>query len=169
MRTASTSMPSSSALRDSASLFDELQNLILHRSPDLFDTLQRVAVAEQLLMAREDGGGGVDTANPQWVRVVVEPVVGEMVDNWFVTTVNVETALHLWDQLLLKRFETLPLIICSLLNVISVHLRDCHNVDGFTTVATRFLPTVHHTRWLEEMQRLKYFKSNNTFSKLLTR
>ncbi len=96
-------------------LFDhyylELRALILERSPDLLDVLQRVAVSERLIDQKEDGSApeedgvaeDVEDGQFEWIRIIVEPVMSEMVEFWFVTTVNIETALHLWDQLLLKR------------------------------------------------------------------
>ena len=82
--------------------FLELRDLILNRSPDLLDVLQRVAVAERLVIDQDDDGN-TDDEQFEWIRVVVEPIMSEMIEFWFVTTVNIEMALHLWDQLLLKR------------------------------------------------------------------
>eukprot|EP01083_Nonionella_stella_P181461 650191_1 len=141
--------------------YDELEHLIIHKSPVLLDALQSVAVTAQLIMDDKDDMEASQKPQVNWIRAIIEPVVHEMIEYWFVSIVNIETCQHIWDQLLLTRFDALPLIICALFHLISDNVRNCQNVDGFSTIAKRFLPTVHYTQFMREIQRLRYYKPDS--------
>lgn len=67
------------------------------------------------------------------------------------------------------RFKTLPLIICALLNIISDKVEECQSVEGFATVARRFLPSIHYSELMKHMKMIKHYKPNpNDTSRLKT-
>ena len=109
--------------------YQQFEALTISKAPSLYFALRCVAVSAQLIMENEEEDKDREQVN--WIRAITEPLIADMIDFWFVTTANIETTLHIWDQLMLRRFDTLPLIICALLSVISDQIKECQNVDGF--------------------------------------
>eukprot|EP00484_Ammonia_sp_Unknown_P026645 CAMPEP_0197032796 /NCGR_PEP_ID=MMETSP1384-20130603/11375_1 /TAXON_ID=29189 /ORGANISM="Ammonia sp." /LENGTH=624 /DNA_ID=CAMNT_0042462501 /DNA_START=23 /DNA_END=1897 /DNA_ORIENTATION=+ len=143
--------------------YQQIEQLIASKTPNLFAALQNIAVSAQLIAGKPDEEEK-DTLNIDdninWIRAIIEPLIEEMVEYWFVPVVNIETCLHIWDQLFLRKLDTLPMIVVSLLNLIVQNLADCRTVNGFITICKRFLPTLHYTKFMQQMRMLQYKKSD---------
>lgn len=111
--------------------YQQLQYLIMYKAPTLLSALKNIAVSAQLMMDHDDEDNTKDNEEEEqeeeekreqdnkekteesstsssvhinWIRAIIEPLVEEMIEYWFVKTVNIETTLHIWDQLMLKKF-----------------------------------------------------------------